>query len=157
MNVDDALYHLVHDYPGSAGSLAPRMGLKPATLYSMANPQCERHEWPLKRFRQAIALTGDKRPLDALCAEFGGVFLPLGEFADIGSDRLLKAASKLAREFGDVPRKLQEITADGRVKPRELDQLKREVYEMTQAGAALVKLVERLCEQHATLSEDDRP
>lgn len=32
MKVKDALYHAVHDYPGGAASLAPRMGVSASTL-----------------------------------------------------------------------------------------------------------------------------
>ncbi len=35
MNIVDAAYHTVHDYPGGANALAPRMGIKsPAVLNS---------------------------------------------------------------------------------------------------------------------------
>jgi len=155
--VADALFHLVHDYPGGAPALAPRMQLAASTLLSMANPNTTSHEWPLKRFAQAMVFAKDVRPLEAMCAEFGGVFVSLGPLNDVAPARVLKQAQRLAKEFGDVPVKLAAILKDGSVKPRELEQLRREVYEMQQAGAALVKVVEQLCERHLKVPEEDRP
>jgi hypothetical protein len=155
--VADALFHLVHDYPGGAPALAPRMGLAASTLLSMANPNCTSHEWPLKRFTQAMVFAEDVRPLEALCVQFGGVFVPMGQFGDLAPARVLKQAARLAKEFGDVPVRLAQILADGRVSPRELADLRSEVYEMQQAAAGLVKVIEQICEQRIDVSEEDRP
>lgn len=155
--IADALFNLVHDHPGGAPALAPRMGLAASTLLSMANPNVSSHEWPLKRFVQAMVFAKDVRPLEALCAEFGGVFVPIAQFGDAPPARVLKQAQRVAKEFGDVPVKLAEILKDGRVKPRELAELRREVYEMQQAAAGLVKVVERICEERIDVSDEDRP
>lgn len=157
MAIRDALYDLVHDYPGGAPALAPRMKLAASTLLSMANPNCDSHDWPLKRVEQAIAFSGDHRPVDALCAQFGGVFVPLGDLAGASDSRVLKAASKLAKEFGDVPRRLQEALQDGTLAPRECEALRREVYEMNQAAAALMRVAERICAERVSIKEEDRP
>lgn len=157
MSVRDSLYDLVHDYPGGAPALSPRMKLATSTLLSMANPNCESHDWPLKRFEQAMALTGDIRPLEALCQEFGGVFVSIGRFDHLPPGRVLKEAQHLSKEFGDVSVQLAEILKDGSVTPREVEQLRRQVYEMQQAGAALMRVVELICEKHVSLPEDERP
>lgn len=155
--VRDALYDLVHDHPGGGPALAARMKLAASTLLSMANPHCESHDWSLKRFEQALALTGDLRPLDALCQQFGGVFIRMGRFDHLPPGRLLKEAQHLAKEFGDVPVRLAEIIADGTVKPREVELLRREVYEMQAAGAALMRVVEEISIRHVNVPEDERP
>lgn len=157
MSVRDSLYDLVHDYPGGGPALAPRMKLAVSTLLSMANPNCDSHDWPLRRFEQAMALTGDVRPLEALCMEFGGVFVRIGGFDQLPPGRLLKKAQHLAKEFADVPVRLAEILADGTVKPRELERLRRDIYEMQAAGAALLDVVEQICARHLNIPEEERP
>jgi len=137
MKVEDALYHAVHDYEGGVDALAVRMGeLSALTLYSMANPRDESHDWSLRRFRQALAMTGDKRPLHALCEENGGVFLPV---ATSGADlpEALRQVATLAAEFGDVARAAQDALRDGRVSQRELANIETQVFELIAAAAAL--------------------
>jgi hypothetical protein len=153
----DALYQAVHDYPGGAPALAPRMGLAASTLLSFANPNCESHRWPLARALQVVAITGDMRPIEAICAEAGGVFVGLGDLGNIADGRLLKMVSRLLTEFGDVPRELHKVLADGRVKPREAAGFRRQVYELQQAAAALARLVDRLCDQGIVVPESERP
>lgn len=44
MNVKDATHATVHDYPGGAESLAPRMGIKsPQVLRNKVNPTTDTH------------------------------------------------------------------------------------------------------------------
>lgn len=155
--IADALFHLVHDYPGGAPALAPRMGIAASTLLSMANPNTTSHEWPLKRFTQAMVFAKDVRPLESMCAEFGGVFVSMGQFGDIPQRRVLKEAQRLSKEFGDVHVKLAEILKDGRVRPREAAQLRREILEVQQAAAALMRAVEQICEKNMNVAEEDRP
>lgn len=140
MNVFDAIYHAVHDHPGSAQALAPRMGLQPTTLLNMANPRETTHGWSLRRFRDLLAFTGDRRPLDALCAENGGVFVPVPKAVGAEQD-LLATVTRLGKEFGDVCASLNAALADGRVTPRELDDFRQQVYEMNQVAAGLEALV----------------
>lgn len=146
MNVEDALYHVVHDYPGGAPALAPRMGLNESVLSHMADPRDDRHGWPLKRFRQALTLTGDLRPLHALCAENGGVFVATGRYALISDRALLETVTQMSKEFGDVGAALHEMLSDGRIQRREYENLKKQVYELNQAAAELVERVGQLIE-----------
>lgn len=157
MSVRDQLYLLVHEYPGGGRALAPRMRVADSTLRSMANPNCDSHDWPLKRFEQAMALTGDLRPLEALCQEFNGVFLPMGKFDGMAPGRLLKVMQQLTKEFADIPVRVSEIMKDGVVRPREVERLTRDVYELQQAAAAVQRMVETLCVNHVRLPEDERP
>lgn len=157
MSVRDAFYRLVHEYAGGSAALAVRMGIARSSLLSMANPNCTSHEPTLRRLEQAMALANDVRPLEALCQEFGGVFVPVGRFEGLPVGRVLKAAQRLTKEFSDVPVRLAEILKDGKVKPREVEQLRRDVYELQQAAAAVLKVVETICERHVSVPEDDRP
>lgn len=157
MSVADALYNLVHEYPGGSKALASRMEKARSTLLSMANPACTSHNWSLGDFRKALAFSGDMRPLEALCQEFGGVFMPVGRFDGMAPNRVLKALQHLTKEFSDVPVRMADIMKDGQVKPREVERMRREIYEMQQAGAAVLKVLEGLCESHVRVPEEERP
>jgi len=70
MNITDAAYNTVHDHPGGASALAPRMGIKsPAVLNSKVNPNTDTHHLTLAEASKLMALTGDFRILQALSAE----------------------------------------------------------------------------------------
>lgn len=158
MSPEDALFNAVHDYPGGAVSLAPRMKLARSTLQNMADPRQPDIGWPLKRVRQVIHLTGDKGPLQALCEEFGGMFVQLERFEHLPEGRLMKAVGKLAREFGDVPRRLEEaLKGDGRISKNELHQIEREIAELNAASAAVLAVARRICETHQRVDDADRP
>lgn len=157
MNVEDAIYDAVHDYPGGAASLAPRMGLAPSTLQSMASPKIDSHGWSLKRFRALLAFAGLK-PLEALCEEHGGLFVPLGRFGDLPQARLLKQLHAFAKEFGDVPRAIEDaLKTDGRVTANELQEIQRQLADVCAAGAALLAVVRQIHEQRVAVGEVDRP
>lgn len=142
MNVEDGLYHAVHDYSGGVASLAPRMKVAPATLYSMANPRITTHTWSLKQFRDLLTFTGDMRPLHALCEENGGVFIPTARLADQSIPELYRAVHNLAREFGDVPREIDEALADGRITPAERDRIAKQLFELIEKAAELGRRID---------------
>ncbi|WP_341772648.1 phage regulatory CII family protein, partial [Burkholderia pseudomallei] len=43
MNIIDAAYAVVHDYPGGSESLAPRLGMSAAVLRNKVNPNNATH------------------------------------------------------------------------------------------------------------------
>jgi len=65
MNTIDAAYHTVHDYPGGAEALAPRMGMSAAVLRNKVNPNNTTHHLTYAEAQRIVALTGDVRMLQA--------------------------------------------------------------------------------------------
>lgn len=105
MDVNDALFALVHDYPGGSESLAPRMGLSPRVLRNKVQADCETHVPTVRDLRRAMALSKDLRPLHALCDEFEGVFVhtPPGEDPDdMAVLELMAAMWKSNGELGEA-------------------------------------------------------
>jgi hypothetical protein len=151
VNVSDAIYHAVHDYKGGAVALAPRMGLAVSTLENMANPNLPSHEFNLRRLDQLLTFTEDYRPLDALCAKHGGVFVRTAGFKGIADDALLETLGRLGKEFGDVCGSMNAALADGRVTEKECASFEREVYELTQAAHELVARLRALVEKRPAL------
>ena len=57
MNIIDAAYHTVHDYPGGATALALRLGIKsPAVLNSKVNPNTDTHHITLVEAIKIMAI-----------------------------------------------------------------------------------------------------
>lgn len=158
MNLPDALYHLVHDYPGGVDALAARMHLAPSTLQSMANPNLPSHEWPLKRVLQAMTFTDDLRPLEALCSQFGGVFVRTAPMVEVADRDLYELATRLGTEFGDVVRSMSAALdkhgqGGARITPRELEAFDREVYELQACAAELRERLAKRCAAGAHLRQ----
>lgn len=142
MNLNDALYHAVHDYPGGVAALAARMGLKASTLYSMANPREDAHPWSMQRVMQVAAMTGDHRIAHAICEACGGVFIPLGKPAD-GAAGAYQRMVSAAAAFGDVARAFENAMKDGRITPRERDAIANQGYESISATADFLAQLDR--------------
>lgn len=153
MSVKLAIYRAVHNYPGGTEALAAAMKLSPHTLRHMADPKKMTHEWSFRRWDELIAIAGTG-PLAAHCLEHGGVFVPTGNYADRPHGALLKQMHVLAREFGDVPRAIDEaLEGDGKVSANELKRIECQIAEMVEAGAALLSLVRQIHERRAQLVE----
>ncbi|MFH7611555.1 hypothetical protein RA272_29150, partial [Pseudomonas syringae pv. tagetis] len=69
MNVTDAAYDTVHQYPGGSEALAPRLGMSAAVLRGKVNPNTDRNLLSLQEADALMARTGDFRILHALCAQ----------------------------------------------------------------------------------------
>lgn len=159
MNLKDAIYQAVRDYPGGAEALAPRLGgkLAASSLRKMADPNQETHGWSLRRFDMLIAVA-DKRPLEALCQQHGGMFLPLGEQIDGAPAPLLKRLHKLASEFSDLPRAIEAaLKRDGQISDNELKRIEREGAELVSAVAAVLGMARQIHDSRKALGEEQRP
>ena len=85
MNVKDATHATVHDYPGGAESLAPRMGIKsPQVLRNKVNPATDTHHLRLDEAVRMMAVTGDYRIIDdeLTCLTCGAKANPIAWIAD---------------------------------------------------------------------------
>lgn len=147
MKTEDALYHAVHDYPGGATALAPRMQMAPSTLQSTANPTIDTHRWSLRRAMEVIALTGDLRPLQAMAAEFGGVFIRTSQHDTEALPEAFRSLAKLAAEFGDVARATEDAMRDGRMTPNEAARISTQCMELAQAAADMMRTCDELAAQ----------
>lgn len=125
MNLRDAAYHVVHDYPGGASSLAPRLG-KSVTYLSSEVAGTGTAKLGLLDAETITLLTGDLRILEAYATNAGQMLVPLplvGEFAN--DDCMLRLADS-AREFGDFCREVAGDLADGQISDNELGRIDKE-------------------------------
>lgn len=138
MNIDDAAYHTVHDYPGGASALAPRLGKSSTTLcHEVRPPVGSAAKLGLKDAQKMMALSGDHRILHAQAAELGHFMVPLPALAD--SNGSADELAQLAREFGDVCTAVAAAMADGKVSDNELRGLERQWGELVAAGQHMLQ------------------
>ena len=127
--VADAAYNTVHDYPGGAEALAPRMGKSAKVLDSKVNRNEFRHHLTLREAVQIMGLTGDHRMLRAVV------------YAGIADEQLLELVAAVHSETGDVSRSLVAALADGRVTESEFEAFDQQTHE---AMSAIADLRDRL-------------
>lgn len=134
MNVTDAAYDTVHQYPGGSEALAPRMGMSAATLRGKVNPNTDRNLLSLQEADALMARTGDYRILHAICAEHGFI----AQRVDAPeSGTLITALLAAAAAKGDLAELVSEAMADNRITPNEADAIARACQ---QVMAALVQV-----------------
>lgn len=136
MNVIDAAYKSVHDYPGGSESLGPRLGMSPAILRNKVNPNNDKHHLTLAEADHLMAVTGDHGILQALAAGHGYA-LVRADHGDVDGSLVHSVLAFLAAS-GKMSGSLQDVVAKGQVTrnaSREIQALGADVQ------AALIRLM----------------
>lgn len=141
MQVLDAAYHVVNDYPGGATSLAPRMG-KGASTLSHETTATGNAKLGLIDAMKITQLTGDLRILHAFAEACSAIVIPLPTQAHEASADVFTHLADTAREFSDVVASISTAAADGHITGNELATVQREWGELVAQGAALVSLLQ---------------
>ena len=71
MNMDDAIYHTVHNYPGGVVALAARMGVPASTLTHKANPNNATHRMSPAELVAMQLFSGNVSVLQAMASALG--------------------------------------------------------------------------------------
>ena len=147
MNMNDAMHATVHDYPGGAISLGPRVGMNPTVLNSKVNPNTLTHHLTLSEAMRIMGVTGDHRTLRAMNEELG--YLPpiARVSADVSDVALLESYTKLISELGEFSMKFHQALADGRVTKKEVKRLRSEMLDFAAAGEELLVRLEQIAER----------
>ena len=125
MNILDAAYNVVHDYPGGSASLAPRMG-KSATTLSHEVSGTGAAKLGLLDAAKITHLTGDLRILAAFAGNAGQMLVPLPDVITDGSDDCMQRLAGTVQEFGDLCREVAVDLADGVISDNELSRIDKE-------------------------------
>lgn len=126
MNVIDAAYGVVHDYPGGSVALAPRLKMSGAILRGKVNPNDAGHHLTLAESVRMQAITGDHRIIYAEAEELGYMLVRL---PTVDADDFTAEALRTVKEFGDFIGKCGDVMADGNVSKNELRAVERELIE----------------------------
>ncbi len=143
MHLRDTAYNCVHDYPGGAASLAPRMAKSATTLAHELNGTGAA-KLGLLDAEKITQLTGDLRILEAFAGNCGQMLVPLPDTLRPGSEKdcMLRLADT-AREFGELCCEVSGCMADGRVSDNELSRIDRECGELVASVHALREALAR--------------
>jgi len=128
LDVDDAAYHLAHDFPGGVPALAQRMGMSQNTLAHKVSLTTGTHHLSPRELVKLQAIAGDARPLQAMAAQLGYLALPVLPEGDGGSS--LEDVTRMVREFSELLGAASETMADGAVSLNELRRVEREAGEV---------------------------
>lgn len=124
MDVIDAAYATVHDYPGGASALAPRAGFSsPHILNSKVRPGCSTHHLTLAEADTLIGITGDARILRAMAATHGFLLVPMEMPEDSGN--VLATVLGVDEANGELAHVIRDAIADGVISEREFAQIER--------------------------------
>ncbi|OGB26207.1 MAG: hypothetical protein A3I66_00715 [Burkholderiales bacterium RIFCSPLOWO2_02_FULL_57_36] len=101
MDLRDVAANVVHDYPGGAPSLAPRINKNPTTLAHELNGT-GLAKLGLLDAEKITLRTGDLRILEAFALNCGQMLVPLPEALTQADDDCMLRLADTAREFGEL-------------------------------------------------------
>lgn len=146
MNVKDAAYATVHDYPGGAPALGPRVNINPVVLTSKVN-NAPTHHLTLDEAQRIMCLTGDHRIVRAQLDELG--YLPpipriTAEVSDVS---LLEAYTRLMSELGEFSKEFHAALSDGTLTVKEVDAMRSQMMDFFSAGEELLSRAREIAER----------
>ncbi len=153
--LDEAMWAVVHEFPrlarrkSGAVGLAPLVGMRPGTLSNKVNPDLDSHHLTV---HEAVAIQNaakDFRILQAEAAILNHAVIPLGDFSRVSDVELLDAYAALHEQIGEHARAIRETLEDGRIERVEVDRVRREFFEVVQAGFAFILRLEGLIDEGA--------
>ena len=121
MNPIDAFYHTVHDHPGGAASLAPRMGMSAAVLCNKADPKKECNKPLLIDVDKVMGLTGDFRILQALAHKHGFLLIKAPDGTEECDMSVLESVMETGVAHGQFMQSIHAALSDGRVDKKEVE------------------------------------
>lgn len=127
MDLRDVAANVVHDYPGGAPSLAPRMG-KNATTLAHELHGTGAAKLGLLDAEKITLRTGDRRILEAFALNCGCALVELPVEDDVPStpEGCMARLAATVREFGDVCAVVSADLSDGHISDNELSRIDKE-------------------------------
>jgi hypothetical protein len=147
MNVEDALYHTAHDFPGGVPALAIRMGCSQNVLNKKVNPQVDTHKPTLRESVNIQTLSNDFRVLQAMAHELNHVALQLPVDIELGDMGLLDAYLQTAEANGQLSIDFRVAWADGSISRAEFNKLKDDTHELIAKQLAFLAEIERVVKE----------
>lgn len=138
MNLLDAAYNVVHDYPGGAESLAPRVG-KNATTLSHEVKRTGAAKLGLDTAEKITQLAGDLRILQAFAANCQQMVVPLPVLESGQADDCMITLGTTAHNFGLLCTEVAGDLSDGKISDNELARIDRECGQLIAAVHAMRK------------------
>lgn len=126
MNTLDAAYNVVHDHPGGADSLAPRVGKNATTLcHEVAGTGLAK--LGLLTAEKITQRTGNLGILVSFATNCGQMVVPLPVIGDTKGDACMILLADVIEEFGKLCRETASDLADGKISDNELGRIDAEI------------------------------
>lgn len=138
MNVLDAFYETVTDYPGGFKSLAPRLGISAQVLRNKADPDCTTNKPLLVEADRIMSYAKDYRILHALAENHGFVCYKMESDQPVGDAALVDLMAGTMKSGGDVGAAVMVAIADGKVERVEVERVAGAIYTQIQALQCLL-------------------
>lgn len=152
MDLRDVAANVVHDYPGGAPSLAPRIG-KNATTLAHEVHGTGAAKLGLLDAEKITLRTGDLRILEAFALNCGQALIPLPDVVDGQVHECMSRLAVTAREFGDLCSEVSNSLIDGVINDNELARVDRECGELISSLRTLRESLAQLNTQSKPASE----
>lgn len=136
----EALYCLVQHSNLEPAEIAARIGKRVGYLLDASNPDREDTKFQAELLTAVMHVTHNLAPLHYLCAEFGGVFLPLPAAA-ASDDEVLAAFARAVAEVGESGSAITQGLEDRTLTPEEAQRACREIDETIAAFVQVKALV----------------
>ncbi|MBU9403541.1 phage regulatory CII family protein [Burkholderia multivorans] len=147
MNITDAAYAVVHDYPGGSESLAPRLGLSGAMLRNKVNPNNDTHKLSLAEAARIADVTNDDRILEAWARERGYALVEIPSPENCSDGEIIELMAKTWETNGDIGKEIIRTFEDGRVEKHEVLRVKERTWKHFQMLLGLVSRIEGMAEE----------
>ncbi|MDA8093404.1 MAG: phage regulatory CII family protein [Betaproteobacteria bacterium] len=144
MDVQDAAYNTVHDYPGGCRSLAPRLGMSPNVLQNKVNPSQEYHKLTLAEALKIQAVTGDIRILRAMAEDLGFVCVPIPSFDGVADMELLDAYTAMVEDEGQFASDFRSAMRERSISRKEFERLRADIHQQQTHEVELLARIESL-------------
>lgn len=146
MNITDAAYAVVHDYPGGSESLAPRLGMVPAVLRNKVNPNNDTHHLTLREAVRITQMTNDNRLLHAINAECNHVAIEAAEEGEPSDMAILELMAGVWSRNGELGESIRHALVDGELSEGEFLKISEAGYRLRHKILRLIRRLKALVE-----------
>lgn len=146
MSILTTLRRALRELPGGIAKAAKLADLSESTLYNKLNDECLSHKLYFDEFRELAHPDRCKStaPIQALCNEFGGVFVPTMLPGDVPNRGLAEKLPLIAKELSDFLGAVSEGALDSAVDDVELARMRSEFHELMAVCAQAVQKAEAM-------------
>ena len=148
MNLADAVYKTVHEYPGGATALAARMGMSSNMLSNKVNPNNDTHHMRLDEANTIMSFTNDYRILHAQAEMHSKVCVQLPECLEKKELDMFEMLLEVGARKGDVFELIRKARIDGTC-PKNLHNIRKGIYELQRALTSMSKQIKRIEKEKA--------
>lgn len=148
MNLADAAYKTVHEYPGGATALAARMGMSSNMLSNKVNPNNDTHHFRLDEANTVMSFTNDYRMLHAQAEMHNRVCIQLPECLEKKELDMFEMLLEVGARKGDIFELIRKARVDGTC-PKNLNNIRKGIYELQKTLTSMSKQIKQVEKEKA--------